>query len=247
MKNFFLIGVLAFSVTGLWSQDKVEKPIEERVTRIPLIGEVAPSFTAETTDGVINFPGDFARKWKILFSHPQDFTPVCTTEIIELANLQSEFDKLGVSLVVMSADPLSTHLQWKRAMEGLSLNDKKPVKIRFPLVDDEKLVVSREYGMLHSATNSTKDVRGVFIIDPDDIIAAIYFYPMNVGRSTDELLRMVTALKATASSNYATPVNWKTGEDLLVPYNPNKNLSNVDAIPEGYYSPAWFMWYKKAN
>jgi len=248
MKKFLFLVVLAFCMTQLWSQNQVEKPAADRNFRIPLIGETAPSFTAESTNGTINFPEDFGTKWKILLSHPQDFTPVCTSEILELANLQTEFDKLGVKLVVVSADRLDTHIQWKKAMEGLNYKEREPVKIKFPLIDDKNLVVSREYGMLHSATNTTKDVRGVFIIDPENIIQAIYFYPMKVGRSTDELVRMVTALQTTASANVYTPANWRGGNDVLIPYNPVTDHDKPGAAPpDGYYNLAWFMWFKKAN
>ena len=247
MKKLFLFVVLAFSVSQLWSQNQVAKPKEDRNFRIPLIGETAPSFTAESTNGTINFPSDFMRKWKILFSHPQDFTPVCTTEILELAYLQDEFDKQGVKLVVVSTDPLETHVQWKKAMESLNLNNRGPVKIKFPIVDDQRVSISKLYGMIHSATNSTRDVRGVFVIDPDNIIQAIYFYPMNVGRSTDELLRIVSALKTTSAEKVMTPANWKAGNDLLVPIPPKTDANNPTAVPAGFYSPAWFIWFKKAN
>ena len=166
MKKFLLFAVLIFPMAQLWSQDKAEKTPEDRNFRIPLIGETAPSFTAESTNGVLNFPGDFGRSWKVLFSHPQDFTPVCSTEILELAYLQDEFDKLGVKLAVVSTDPLSTHVQWKKAMESLDLNNLGTVKIKFPIVDDENVAISKEYGMIHPETNSTRSVRGVFIIDP---------------------------------------------------------------------------------
>jgi peroxiredoxin 2/4 len=247
MKKTFFTLLLAFSMSLLWSQDKVAKPAEDRNFRIPLIGEAAPSFTAETTNGVLNFPGDYGRSWKILFSHPQDFTPVCSTEILELAYLQDEFDKLGVKLAVVSTDPLSSHLQWKKALESLNLNNRGTVKIKFPIVDDENISVSKAYGMIHRETNSTKSVRGVFIISPDNLIEAIYFYPMSVGRSTDELLRMVTALKATADSKVLTPVNWKAGNDVLVPLSLIKNISSSDKLPEGYYFPAWYLMFKKEN
>src|SRR5450759_2308134 len=154
MRKLLFFVVLAFSVTQLWSQNESvsstqAKPKEDRNFRIPLIGESAPSFTAESTNGTINFPIDFGRKWKVLFSHPQDFTPVCSTEILELANLQDEFDKLGTKLIVISTDALETHVQWKKSMETLNLNNKGSVKIKFPLVDDANLVVSKEYGMIH--------------------------------------------------------------------------------------------------
>ncbi len=245
-KSFFFI-VLAFCMTQLWSQDSMQNSADGRNFRIPLIGESAPSFTAESTNGIINFPGDYGKNWKILFSHPQDFTPVCSSEILELANLQSEFDKLGVKIVVVSTDPVGMHKQWKTAMEGIKYKDREPVKIKFPLVDDENITISKQYGMIHSATNSTKAVRGVFIIDPDNIVQSISFYPMSVGRSTDELVRMVTALQETSSSQVMTPANWQSGHDVLIPVNPNKDLSQPEVAPEGYYNLAWFMWYKKGN
>ena len=177
----------------IWAQEPVEKPPENRNFKIPLIGESAPSFTAESTNGLINFPDDYGRKWKILFSHPQDFTPVCSSEILELAYLQDEFDKLGVKIAVVSTDPVSMHEQWKKAMETINFNNRGTVKINFPIIDDENVAISKAYGMIHPETNSTRSVRGVFIIDPKNIIQALYFYPMNVGRSTDELLRMISA------------------------------------------------------
>ena len=182
-----------------------------------------------------------------MFSHPQDFTPVCSTEIMELAKLQDEFDKLGVKLVVVSADPLDVHVQWKKAMEMLTLNDNTKIKIKFPIVDDENIVISREYGMINAESKSTKSVRGVFIIDPDDIIQALYFYPMNVGRSTDELLRVVSALQATAKDQVMTPVNWKVGNDVLVKNPPKIDEKNSASVSEEYSNPAWFLWYKKYN
>jgi peroxiredoxin 2/4 len=252
MKKLLIFIAIVFTFTQLWSQNKVVSSTpatsnEDRNFRIPLIGEVAPSFTAESTNGTINFPGDYGRKWKILFSHPQDFTPVCTSEILELANLQDEFDKLGVQLVVVSVDPLDSHNEWKKAMEGLNYKDRKNLKIKFPLVSDKDLSISKKYGMIHATTNSTKSVRGVFIINPDDIVQAIYFYPMNVGRNTDEIIRMVHALQTVAADKVMTPANWKTGDDLLVPFPPKTELNDPKKAPEGYYNVAWFMWFKKAK
>lgn len=239
MGKTFLILLFASSMTTMWSQ-------EDRNFRIPLIGESAPAFTAESTNGTINFPGDFGRKWKVLFSHPQDFTPVCSSELLELAYLQKEFDKLGVKLVVVSTDQLDTHVQWVKAMEELKYKNREPVKIKFPLVDDFSKAVAKKYGMIHSATNTTRDVRGVFIIDPDDVIQAIYFYPMSVGRSTTELIRTITALQSTASGDFKTPADWQKGNDLLIPIPPKASASNPGALPEGYYRLSWFMLFKKA-
>ena len=251
MKKLFLFLVIGLTWSQLWSQDmnqtsKQSNSTEDRNFRIPLIGEKAPSFTAESTNGIINFPDDYGHNWKILFSHPKDFTPVCSTEIMELAHLQDQFEKLGVKLVVVSTDRLETHVQWKKALEELKLDDRSMVKIKFPLVDDENIAVSKLYGMIHSETNSTRSVRGVFIIDPNNIIQAIYFYPMNVGRSTDELLRMISALQISAKEKVLTPANWKEGKDVLV-RTPPKSEGNNSAEMAGYYNPAWFLWFKKSN
>jgi peroxiredoxin 2/4 len=251
MKKFLLFILAAFLVTSLWSQNasmSSSKQVvkEDRNFRIPLIGESAPSFTAESTNGTINFPGDFGRKWKILFSHPQDFTPVCSTEILELAYLQDEFDKLGVKLVVVSTDVLDSHVQWKKSLESINLNNRGLVQIKFPLVADKDLAVSKAYGMIHAATNTTKDVRGVFIINPDNVVSAIYFYPPSVGRNTDELLRTVKALQTTFADKVMTPVNWKAGNDLLVPIPPKTDANSKNAIADGYYSPVWYLIFKKA-
>jgi peroxiredoxin (alkyl hydroperoxide reductase subunit C) len=251
MKKLLLLVLILLSVTQLRSQgvfpsETQEKPKEDRNFRIPLIGETAPSFTAESTNGTLNFPSDFGRSWKILFSHPQDFTPVCSTEILELGYLQDEFDKLGVKLVVVSTDALDTHVQWKKSLESLNLNNRGLVKIKFPIVDDNIKSISKKYGMIHAATNTTKDVRGVFIINPDNIISAIYFYPPSVGRNTDELLRTVTALQATYTDKVMTPVNWKAGNDLLVPLPPKADANSTTAAPDGYYSPVWYLMFKKA-
>lgn len=249
-KALLLVVVILLSSTQIWSQSamtdsKMDKSYADRNFRIPLIGEKAPAFTAESTNGEINFPSDYGSRWKILFSHPQDFTPVCSTEIMELANLQDEFDKLGVKIVVVSADPLDVHKQWKKAMENLVLDNNQKIKIKFPIVDDENITISKEYGMINAANNSTKSVRGVFIIDPQNVIQALYFYPMNVGRSTNELLRAVTALQTTSKNHVLTPVNWKEGDDVLMHSPPKIDENNPTAMNDEYYNPAWFLWYKK--
>lgn len=251
MKKLILFILIACGATRLWSQDPLlfeqTKPEEDRSFRIPLIGEKAPSFTAQSTNGEVRFPDEYGKSWKILFSHPQDFTPVCTTEIIELGYLQDKFDKLDTKIVALSTDRLSTHEQWKKAMESLAYKDRKPVKIDFPLVADEDLSISKKYGMIHSESNTTRAVRGVFIIDPENIIRAIYFYPTSVGRNIDELLRMITALEKTRDENVMTPANWKAGQDVLVPTIPKANATQEELANEGLYNRAWFMWYKKAE
>ena len=217
----------------------------DRNFRIPLLGEDAPSFTAETTKGVLNFPSDYGGKWKILFSHPQDFTPVCSSEILDLGYYQKEFDKLGVKLVVVSTDLLETHRDWVEALEAINYKDRQPVKLNFPIVDDHTQNVAQKYGMIHSASATTKDVRGVFIIDPDNKIRSISFYPMNVGRNANEIIRTVQALQATASGEFSAPADWQKGQDLMVPNHPQSDAKNPEALPADYYKVAWFMIYKK--
>ena len=255
MKKISLLIVLALSLTQIFAQtsSKSSDSKEDRNFRIPLIGEKAPSFTAETTTGTLNFPADYGKKWKILFSHPQDFTPVCSTEILELAHMQAELDKLGIKIAVLSTDPVETHLQWKKSLESINLNNQGPVKISFPLIGDDDLKIAKQYGMIHPETNSTKSVRGVFIIDPNNIVQTIYFYPMNVGRNIDEILRTVAALETSAkqstdASHVMTPVNWNPGKDLLVSIPPKAQESkSATDVPAGYYSPAWYLWFKKAS
>lgn len=237
-RSLILMFFVALSATAMSQSDNN--------TRIPLIGETAPSFVAESTSGSINFPADLGKSWKILFSHPADFTPVCSSEILELANVQDEFDKLNAKLLVLSTDKIESHTDWKKALEDMNYKERGKLKISFPIVSDNKMVVSKKYGMIHPATNSLKTVRGVFIIDPDNVVQAIYFYPMNVGRNTSELLRALSALQ-TATKEYATPADWKKGDDILVTIPPAGAIDNTKPAPEGYYRESWFMLFKKGT
>lgn len=237
MKKNSLFLILLFSVTQMWAQENIN-------TRIPIIGDQAPSFTASTTNGIINFPSDFGRKWKILFCHPADYTPVCSSEILELAYLQDDFDKLNVKLLVVSTDSLYTHIQWKKALEGLTYKGRAPVKIKFPIADDKKFLASKQYGMIHSGSSSTKDVRGVFIIDPNNVVQAIIYYPMSVGRNMEEIKRAVIALQTTADGKFSTPANWQQGNDLILKVKPAAaDLKKPEN--SGIYDVAWFMTFKK--
>src|SRR5512138_47670 len=153
-KIVLLTTLLCFGVMFAWSQ----KP--ENV-QIPLIGDQAITFTGESTNGPITFPDDFGRKWKILFSHPKDFTPVCSSELLELASLQKDFKNLNTAILVVSTDNLEQHKSWKEALEKVNYEGKGPQQINFPLVADDKKIISAEYGMLHANESTTKDVRGV--------------------------------------------------------------------------------------
>lgn len=241
MKKIVLLATAVILATGL----SMAQADEDKNFRIPLIGEKAPSFSAKTTNGDLVFPDDFGSRWKILFAHPQDFTPVCSSELLELAHLQKEFDRLGVKLAVISTSPLETHEVWKKALEEVSYKGQPATKIKFPLIDDDNKLISRQYGMIHPSISGTKSVRGVFVIDPDNVIQAIYFYPMNVGRNSEELLRSVVALQ-TADDVHMTPADWNLGEDLMVAVPPVTD-QRTENVPDGFYKLTWFMWYKKAG
>jgi peroxiredoxin (alkyl hydroperoxide reductase subunit C) len=241
MKKIVLLTAAAILCSGLLSA----QADEGKISRIPLIGEEAPSFEAASTNGTIIFPADFGHQWKILFAHPQDFTPVCSSELLELAYLQKEFDKLNVKLAVVSTSNLEDHKQWKNALEAVQYKGRAATKIKFPLIDDHDKIIADKYGMIHSAVSSTKSVRGVFIIDPDNIIRAVSFYPLNVGRNSEEILRSVKALQATDNITM-TPSDWKPGDDLMVAVPPVTDQS-IENVPDGYYKLAWFMWYKKGK
>ncbi len=239
MKKVFLLAVVViFASVMLQAQAD-----EENSVKIPLIGMKAPSFEANTTNGPIVFPTDFGNKWKILFSHPQDFTPVCSSELLELANLQKKFDELNVKMAIISTADVGSHEQWKKALEGIQYKGRPATKIKFPLIDDVNRSVSKQYGMIHPSISGTKGVRGVFIIDPDDIIRAIFFYPLNIGRNTEEILRSVEALQA-ATDVKMTPADWKPGDDFMIAVPPVTD-QRTENVPDGYYKLAWFMWYEK--
>jgi peroxiredoxin (alkyl hydroperoxide reductase subunit C) len=221
--------------------DKLRKRTVGRNFRIPLIGEQAPSFTS----GTINFPSDFGSNWKVIFSHPMDFTPVCSTELIELAHLQNEFEKLGVKIITVSTDPLETHKQWKKVLEQIEYKEYYRQEINFPIVDDSNLVIAKLYGMIHLESDNNRDVRGVFIIDPDNKIRAEFFYPQEVGRNMNELLRTVIALQTTDRNNVMTPANWNIGNDVLVPFPLKSDMSAMNKESGEYYQFSWFLIFKK--
>jgi len=239
--KLWIYGLLFFSVSALGAP-KTSKHAP------PLLGDVAPSFTAKSTNGTISFPKDFGTSWKILFSHPRDFTPVCSSEIIQLATMQEDFENMGVKIAVISTDSLSQHLMWKKALEEINYKDRPRVTINFPLIADENYSVSLQYGMIHKKYDKGMDVRGVFIINPENKICAIYFYPTQIGRNMDEIKRTVQALQV-ASRNCVLPANWKPGEDVMVPHFPlsQKELEAKPQLINEYYNYGPFMWFRKVN
>ncbi len=240
MKTRLLLA-LTIMLTGIMlnAQPVINSPL--------YIGMNAPEFKAQTTQGEINFPYDYYNKWKILFSHPADFTPVCTSEIIALAEKQEEFKKLNTSLIVISTDGLNSHIEWVKSMEGISRIGKSGVKIGFPLVADNDLTIVKKYNMLHKDSTDRHALRSVVFIDPDNKIRAIMLYPDYIGRNVDELLRILTALQTSDKYNVLTPANWKAGDDVLI-YAP-KSMEDSEKIrlqnKPDMYSLTWYMWYKK--
>lgn len=190
------------------------------------IGDAAPIFSARSTLGQVQL-SDYRGRWVVLFSHPADFTPVCTSEFIALARLAPEFESLGVALVGLSVDSLFAHLGWLRAIRGAF-----GVEVPFPVVEDTSLVISRAYGMLDETAQDSATVRASYFIDPAGIVRAIQWYPMSVGRSAREMLRLAAALKRAEAGDAVTPEGWEPGDPVLRP------LADPDAFADT--DPAWF-------
>ena len=192
------------------------------------LGDIAPDFTADTTEGVIHFHDWIGEKWAILFSHPADYTPVCTTELGTAAKLKSEFDKRNVKLIAVSVDGLEDHLTWIH-----DINETQHTIVQFPLIADPERKVSELYDMIHPNASLTHTVRSVFIIGPDKKIKLLITYPASTGRNFNELLRVIDSLQLTALYSLATPANWNYGEDcIIVPSVTNEEADKK--FPKGY-------------
>jgi thioredoxin-dependent peroxiredoxin len=175
------------------------------------LGDVAPDFTAETTEGTINLYDYLGDSWGVLFSHPKDFTPVCTTELGAVAKLKPEFDKRNVKVLGLSVDALDNHKGWAADIE-----ETQGAKLNFPVIADTDRKVADLYDMIHPNANDTMTVRSVFIIGADKKVKLIITYPASTGRNFDEILRVIDSLQLTANYQVATPVNWKEGEDVII-------------------------------
>jgi len=214
--------------------------------RIPLIGTKAPAFKAPSTNGQLSFPGDFGEKWKVLFSHPSDFTPVCSSEVLDLAYRQEEFKVLDAQIVVVSVDRLVSHQSWKADLEDINFKGRDKVRIDFPLVVDSTYAISYKYGMVDTKSKSGQSVRGVFFIDPENVVRAFQFYPIEVGRNTDEILRTLKALQAHDShKNIVLPANWQPGEDYMIPSLSPEDKEELKKTDSNIYYINWYMIYKK--
>jgi peroxiredoxin (alkyl hydroperoxide reductase subunit C) len=186
--------------------------------RIPLIGEPAPGFTAVTTQGTVHFPQDYQGRWVILFSHPADFTPVCTTEFMAFASLMPQFDALNCKLLGLSIDSNYSHIAWLRTIkEKIQYKGMADVEVTFPVIADLKMEVARAYGMLQPSADDSHAVRAVFVIDPEAKVRAVLYYPLSTGRNFDELLRLLVALQTADAHQVATPADWRPGDEVIVP------------------------------
>jgi peroxiredoxin (alkyl hydroperoxide reductase subunit C) len=204
---------------------------------MPRIGERAPDFQALTTQGPLSM-SDLKGQWVVLFSHPGDFTPVCTTEFVALARLAEEFAKRNVKLVGLSVDSIHSHLAWLRNIE-----EKLGVKIPFPVIADVDMKVANKFGMIHPEASTTAAVRALFVIDPEGFIQALIYYPLQTGRSTDEILRLVDALQTTYQHHVATPANWRPGEKVIVP--PPLTQEQVEELQRSDYEKIDFYLMKR--
>lgn len=222
---------------------------EETINKMPLIGDKAPEFEAKTTQGNINFPKDYKGKWVILFSHPADFTPVCTTEFMTFAYRAKELKELNCELVGLSVDSIYAHIAWLRKIQELEWNGMKNVHVDFPLIEDIKMDVARKYGMIQPGQSTTQAVRAVFFVDPKGVVRCIMYYPLSTGRCFGEMKRVLQALQKADADNVATPANWVPGKDTIVPTPGSCGVAKerMERKREGVYCLDWFLCFNKES
>jgi len=221
---------------------------EMNVFKMPLIGDDAPSFKAKTTQGEISFPEDYTGKWVILFSHPADFTPVCTTEFMTFATMQADFKALNVELIGLSVDSLYAHIAWLRTIkEKIKYKGMENVEVTFPLIEDIKMDVANKFGMIQPNASNTQAVRAVFIIDPKAKIRCILYYPLSTGRNFDEIKRIILALQKSDAEGVATPADWRPGEDVIIPPAGSCGTAKerMESDDDSTYCLDWFMCFKR--
>lgn len=204
------------------------------MTGLPRLNEPAPDFHARTTHGDRSL-ADYRGKWLILFSHPSDFTPVCTTEFMGFAKAADRFKALNCELLGLSIDSVHSHIAWMRSIE-----EKFGVEIPFPIIDDLSMNVAKAFGMIHPGASDTSAVRATFLIDPEGVIRAMVYYPMSNGRSVDEFVRLLTALQTSDANKVATPENWQPGEPVIVPPPATAEAAKARAS-EGYDYTDWYF------
>ncbi len=213
--------------------EQIQQPVG-----MPRLGEMAPDFEAPTTFGVLRL-SDFKGSWLVLFSHPADFTPVCTTEFMAFAKIQPDLKKRGVELLGLSVDSITSHIAWARNIE-----EKTGVKLNFPIIADLNKEVSTKFGMVHPGQSKTETVRCVFIIDPNQVIRLILYYPLSTGRNMDEIIRVIDALQIADANKVATPANWRPGEMVIVPPPQTQEMAE-DRMKQGFECVDWYLCKKK--
>ncbi len=218
----------------------IEEEQESESVRLPRLGEKAPDFEAVTTQGTLKL-SDFKGSWLILFSHPADFTPVCTTEFIGFAEIFDELQSRNVQLMGLSIDSVYSHISWVRNVE-----EKFGIKIPFPVIADLNKEVSSLYGMIMPGESKTETSRCVFVIDPDGILRAMIYYPLTTGRNMDEILRIIDALQTTDKHHVATPANWRPGEPVIVPPPPTQEAAE-ERLKQGFDCKDWYFCKKKLD
>ena len=217
---------------------------------LPLIGDKVPSFKAKTTQGEIRFPEDYEGKWVILFSHPADFTPVCTTEFMTFASMAEEFKALNTELIGLSVDSLFAHIAWLRTIKDkIEYKGMKHVEVKFPLIEDIKMDIAKKFGMIQLGSSDTQAVRAVFIIDPKATVRCILYYPSSTGRNFDEIKRIILALQKADAEGIATPANWQPGDDVIIPPPGSCGTAQqrMDSQDEDMYCLDWFLCLKKSR
>ena len=222
---------------------------ENKTYTMPLIGEPAPAFEAVTTQGNIKFPEDYKGKWVILFSHPADFTPVCTTEFMTFGSMMDEFKKMNTELIGLSVDSLYSHIAWLRKIQELEWNGKKNIEVKFPLIEDIRMEVANKYGMIQPGASNTQAVRAVFVIDPESKIRTILYYPLSTGRNFDEIKRIILALQTADEEACATPADWRPGDDVIVPTAGSCGVAKdrMTKQTKDQYCLDWFLCFKKSK
>lgn len=223
-----------------------EIKVNENIDRMPMIGDPAPEFRAMTTMGKVNFPQDYKGSWVVLFSHPADFTPVCTTEFIGFSKMAEEFAALNTKLIGLSIDSLHSHLAWSRSIENIDLDGNGPVKVKFPIIADISMEVAKKYGMLQTVAK-TQTIRAVFIIDPDGYIRTILYYPMSTGRNLPEIKRIILALQKHDEDNVSTPANWQPGDNVIIgaPLTLEEAEARMADESEDLVKYDWYLTMKK--
>jgi len=223
---------------------------ETQAASMPRIGDKAPAFKAVTTQGDIDFPKQYEGSWVILFSHPADFTPVCTSEFMTFAKLAPDFEKLNTKLVGLSVDGLYSHIAWLRTIkEKIEYKGMKDIEVKFPLIEDITMDVAKKYGMIQPGESNTKAVRAVFVIDPKGIIRTIIYYPLSMGRNFDELIRVIQALQTADAFSIATPADWRPGDDVIVPPAGSCGVAKdrMEGKAAGVTCHDWFFCTKKIS